>query len=75
MPFSVQLQDRTTLHLLTYLGLAPFVALVLIWWAFIPSALRLAIELPHVRARSTKALRRSRRPKGITALLFFRFLS
>ena len=59
MPFSVQLQARTTLSHLRFLGLAPFVALVLIWWAFIPSALRLAIELQHARPRLAKALRKS----------------
>ena len=38
MPFSVLQQARFTLSHLRFLGLAPFVALALIWWAFIPSA-------------------------------------
>ena len=70
MPFSVQLQDRTTLYLQTFLELAPFVALVLTCWASTPSALRLAIELLHIRPRSDKALRKSKRLEGTTALLF-----
>ena len=51
MLFNVQPQARTTLSYLRFLVLAPFVALVLIWWAFVPSALRLAIELQHSRPR------------------------
>ena len=51
MLFSVPQQGRTTLFHLRFLGLAPFVALVLIWWAFIPSALRLFIELQRARPR------------------------
>ena len=34
MPFSVQLQDRTTPYRLTFLELAPHVVLVLTWWVF-----------------------------------------
>ena len=56
MPFSVQPKARTTLYLLTFLDLAPYVVLVLTLWVFTPSALRLAIELQHVRARLPKAL-------------------
>ena len=52
MLFNLQPQARATLYRLTFLVLAPFVAMVLIWWAFIPSALRLAIELQHSRPRS-----------------------
>ena len=51
MPFSVQLQDRTTLFFLTFWELAPYVVLVLTWWVSTQSALRLAIELQHVRPR------------------------
>ena len=71
MPFSVQMQDRTTLFLLTFLELALCVALVLTWWASTPSALRLPIELLHVRPRLDKALRKSKRLEGIIALLIF----
>ena len=46
------------------LRLPPFVALVLIWWAFIPSALRLAMELQHARPRSAKDLGKSIRLVG-----------
>ena len=42
MLFSVQQQARTTLHRLPFLELAPYVVLVLTWWVFTPSALRLA---------------------------------
>ena len=70
MPFSVQLQDRSALYLLTFLELALCVALVLTWWASTPSALRLAIELLHVRPRLDKTLRKSKRLEGIMALLF-----
>ena len=44
------------------LEVALCVALVLTWWAATPSALRLAIELPHVRPRLDKASRKSKRP-------------
>ena len=57
--FSVPQQARTTLFHLRFLGLVPFVALVLIWWASIPSAWRLPIELQHARPRSAKDLRKS----------------
>ena len=59
MLFSVLQQDRTTLFHLRFLGLAPFVALVLIWWALIPSALRLAIDLQHAHPHFAEALKRS----------------
>ena len=45
MPFSVQLQDRTTQYLPRFLELAPY---DLTWWVFTPSALRLAIEAFYV---------------------------
>ena len=45
-------------------GLAPFVALVLIWWVFTPPALRLATELQHARPRLPKALRKSNTARG-----------
>ena len=70
MPFSVQLQDRTTLYRLTFLELAPYVVLVLTWWVFTPSALRLAIELQHARPRLPKALRKSKRLVDTIAVLF-----
>ena len=49
-------------YLPIFLELALCVALVLTWWASTPSALRLAIELPHVRPRLDKASRKSKRP-------------
>ena len=70
MPFSVQLHYRPTLYLLTFLELVQCVVLVLTWWASTLSALRLAIELLHVRARSTKDLRRFKRFEGITSPQF-----
>ena len=75
MPFSVQLLDRTTLYLLTFVELALYVVLVLTWWVFTPSALRLAIELLHVRPRLDKALSKSKRLVGTKTLLFFLCLS
>ena len=74
MPFSVQLQDRTTQNLLTFLELAPYVVLVLTWWVFTPSALRFAIELQHARPGLAKALRKSKRLVGTIALLFSLYL-
>ena len=50
-------------------GLAPFVVLVLIWWAFTPSASRLAIELQHARPRLADLLKRSVRLENANALL------
>ena len=70
MLFSVPQQARTTLYRLPFLRLAPYVALVLIWWAFIPSALRLAIELLHAQPRLAEALRKSIRLVDTIALLF-----
>ena len=70
MPFSVQPEDRTTLYLLTFLVLALYVVLVLTWWVFTPSALRLVIELRHARPRLTKALENPKRLVGTIALLF-----
>ena len=75
MLFSVPQQARTTLYRLPFLGLAPYVALVLIWWAFIPSALRLAIELLHAQPRLAEALRKSIRLVDTIALLFSLSLS
>ena len=49
MLFSVLQQTRITLLHLRLLGLTPFVAMAQIWWALIPSAPRLAIELRHCR--------------------------
>ena len=67
---SVPQHARTTLLHVRFLGLAPFVALVLIWWAFIPSAWRLAIELQHARPRLAKDMRRSIWLVDTIALLF-----
>ena len=75
MIFNVQPQGRTTLYRLTFLVLAPYVVLVLTLWVFSPSALRLAIELQHVRPRSPKALRKFKRLVGTIALLFSLSLS
>ena len=71
MLFSAQKQARTTLYRLTFLELALFVALVLIWWVVTPSAWRLAVELPHARPRLAKALRKSINLVDTIALLFF----
>ena len=60
----------TTLYLLTFLELAPYVVLVLTWWVFTPTVLRLAIELLHARPRSAKALRKPIRLVDTIALLF-----
>ena len=70
MLFSVRQQARTTLFRLPFLGLAPYVASVPIWWAFIPSALRLAIELLHARPRFAEELRTSLLFVDTIALLF-----
>ena len=70
MPFSAQLQDRTTLYRLTFLELAPYVVLVLTWWVFTPSALRLAIELLHARPHLAEVLQKSVRLVDTIALLF-----
>ena len=59
MLFSVQQQARATLYRLPFLELAPYAVLVLTWWVFTPSALRLAIELLHARPRFANALRKS----------------
>ena len=59
MPFSVQPQARVTPYHLRLLELTPFVASALIWWAFIPSALRLAIDLQHAHPHFAEALKRS----------------
>ena len=70
MLFSVPQQDRTTLFHLSFSGLAPFVALVLILWASIASASRLAIGLQHARPHLAEALKRSVRLMDTIALLF-----
>ena len=59
MPFSGPRQDRTTLYRPPFLELALYVVSVLTCSVFIPSALRLAIELLHARPRIAKALRKS----------------
>ena len=74
MIFSAQQQACTTLFRLPFLGLDPYVVLVLIWWVFTPSALRLAIELLHARPRLVKALRKSIWLVGTFALLVSLFL-
>ena len=75
MLFNVPQQARTTLSHLRFMVLAPFVALVLIWWAFIPSAWQLAIELQHAQPRLAKDLRKSTWPVDTIALLFSLSLS
>ena len=70
MLFSVLQQARKTLYHLRLLELAPFVALALIWSAFIPSASRLAIELQHARPRLAEVLKRSVRLEDTIALTF-----
>ena len=70
MLFRVQQQARTTLYRLPFLELALCVALVITWWASTLSALRLAIELLHVRPSLAKSLRKSKRFVGTVALLF-----
>ena len=74
MIFSAQQQVLTTLFRLPSLELAPYVVLVLIWWVFTPSVLRLVIELLHARPRLVKALRKSIWLVGTSALLFSLFL-
>ena len=70
MLFSVLQQARTTLFHLHLLCLAPYVALALIWWAFTPSALRLAVGLQHAGPRLAEVLKRSVRLVDTIALLF-----
>ena len=70
MLFSVLQLARFTLFPQHFLGLAPFVTLALIWWAFIPLAPRLAIELQHARPRLAEVLKRSARLEDTIALLF-----
>ena len=70
MLFSVLLQGRITLFHLRCLGLALFLALARIWWAFIPFAQRLDSELQHARSRLAKVLKRSVRLVDAIALLF-----
>ena len=64
MPFSVQPQACTTLYRLTFLELAPYVVLVLTWWVFTPSALRLAIGLQHARPRLAEVLKKISAARG-----------
>ena len=47
MLFSVPQQARAAFNRPPFLGLSLYVVLVLTWWVFTPSALRLAIELLH----------------------------
>ena len=61
--------NPTSLH---FLSLVPCVASVLAWFASTLSASRPASELPRVRTRSTKGLRRSRQLEGMILLLFLR---
>ena len=70
MPFSVQPHDRITLFFLNFFVLDLYAFLVLTWWVFTPSALRLVIELLHARPRLDKAWRKSIRLVGTIALLF-----
>ena len=67
MLYSVLQQDRTTLFHLSFSGLAPFVALVLIWLGSIPSAWRRAIGLQHARPHSKEVLKKSERRMDTTA--------
>ena len=64
MPFNVPQQERTTLFHLRFLVLAPFAALVLIWWTFIPSAQRLAIELQHASTTLSRGLEKISTARG-----------
>ena len=54
---SVLKQARITLSHLHFLGLAPFVAWALIWWAFIPSASRHVVELQYAPTRFSEVLK------------------
>ena len=71
MLFSVLQQARITLSHLHFLcigfvcGLGPD-----LWWAFIPLASRLAIELQHARPRLAEVLKRSECLEDTIALLF-----
>ena len=64
MLFSVLLQGRITLFHLRCLGLALFLALARIWWAFIPFAQRLDSELQHARSRLAKSLEKISTARG-----------
>ena len=75
MPFSVQLQDRTTLYLPTFLELALYAALVLTWWVFTPSALRLATELLLVSTTLRQGLEKIQTARGHNSAPFFRSVS
>ena len=69
MPLCVQLQDGTSIDLLTFWELAPCVALVMTWLVSTPPASQPAIELPRVRTRSTKGLRRCKLPARMSSHL------
>ena len=74
MLFSVPQQDRTTLFHLNFLGLAPFVVMVLVWWVLTPSALRFATRLQHAHPLSAEVSKKSMRHAGTIALLSLLFL-
>ena len=68
MPFSVSLQERTTLSPLNFLRLAPSVDMVLICEASIPSAWRHAIGLQRAHPEFAEVLNKSARHVGTFAL-------
>ena len=64
MPFSVQLHDRTTLYFITFLELVLYVAFILTQWASTLSAVRLAVELLHLRPRFNQGLEKIQAVRG-----------
>ena len=64
MPFNVQLQDRTTLYLLTFLEFARYVVLVLTWWVFTPSASPLAFRVAACSTTLRQGLEKIQTARG-----------
>ena len=71
LPYSSPPQAHTMPSPPTYYVLVPCAALDLTWLGSTLSAFRPAIELPRVRTRSAKALRRFRQLVGMTLLQFW----